>query len=104
MGLLRDGIKAGVVKPLNRTVFQRDEAEKAFRYMGTGTHIGKVLIKVCKVNNSDFHGLFNSYDTALFLFNVYSIFLFYFIFVFVKYIKIYYNYNHSSISKSDIHY
>ena len=45
-GLLREGIKAGVVKPLNRTVFQRDEVEKAFRYMATGTHIGKVLIKV----------------------------------------------------------
>lgn len=46
MNLLREGIQNGVVKPLHRTVFQRNEIEKAFRYMGKGTHIGKVLIKV----------------------------------------------------------
>ena len=46
MELLREGIRSGVVKPLHRTVFQRDEVEDAFKYMGKGTHIGKVLIKV----------------------------------------------------------
>ena len=48
---MQDGIKSGVVKPLDRTIFQRDEAEKAFRYMAAGTHIGKVLIKVCGLDH-----------------------------------------------------
>ncbi|GJQ79756.1 hypothetical protein Trydic_g23233 [Trypoxylus dichotomus] len=39
-------IDCGVIKPLPRTVFQSDEVEKAFRYMGAGKHIGKVLIKI----------------------------------------------------------
>lgn len=44
--LLKEGIRSCVVKPLPRTVFQRDEIEKVFRYMGRGTHIGKILVKV----------------------------------------------------------
>ncbi|XP_054160814.1 fatty acid synthase-like [Oppia nitens] len=36
----------GCIKPLNRTVFGVNEAEKAFRYMTTGKHIGKVIIKI----------------------------------------------------------
>ncbi|GJQ79757.1 hypothetical protein Trydic_g23234 [Trypoxylus dichotomus] len=39
-------IDCGVIKPLPRTVFESDEVEKAFRYMGAGKHIGKVLIKI----------------------------------------------------------
>ncbi|GJQ70151.1 hypothetical protein Trydic_g19608 [Trypoxylus dichotomus] len=39
-------IDCGAIRPLSRTVFQRDEVEKAFRYIGAGKHIGKVLIKV----------------------------------------------------------
>ena len=52
--LMQDGIKNGVVKPLDRTIFQRDEVEKAFRYMAAGTHIGKVLIKVCGLDHLQF--------------------------------------------------
>lgn len=41
-------IKCGAVRPLPKTVFKDDEAEKAFRYMTTGKHIGKVLIQLRK--------------------------------------------------------
>lgn len=44
--LIDDGIKNGVVKPIDRTVFQLDQADKAFRYMTNGKHIGKVLIRI----------------------------------------------------------
>src|SRR5882724_5761778 len=44
--LLDDGIKKGVVRPIERTVFVNNEAEDAFRYMTTGKHVGKVLIKI----------------------------------------------------------
>ena len=36
----------GCVKPLNTTVFKASEAEKAFRYMTTGKHIGKIVFKI----------------------------------------------------------
>ncbi|CAH1774053.1 unnamed protein product [Owenia fusiformis] len=44
--LVEQGIKEGVVKPLNTTVFARTDVENAFRFMGQGKHIGKVVIKV----------------------------------------------------------
>ncbi|XP_071066957.1 fatty acid synthase isoform X2 [Dasypus novemcinctus] len=44
--LLRAGIRDGVVQPLQRTVFRRDQVEDAFRYMAQGRHIGKVLVQV----------------------------------------------------------
>ncbi|GAB6033129.1 hypothetical protein CHUAL_012739 [Chamberlinius hualienensis] len=44
--LVTKGIKDGVVKPLTRHVYSKDEAETAFRFMASGKHIGKVLIKV----------------------------------------------------------
>ena len=39
-------MKAGIIKPLPRTVFQASEVESAFRHMTTGTHIGKLLLKI----------------------------------------------------------
>ncbi|CAG2111135.1 unnamed protein product, partial [Medioppia subpectinata] len=36
----------GCVRPINRTVFPAAEAEKAFRYMTTGKHIGKILLRM----------------------------------------------------------
>lgn len=39
-------IDCGAIKPLVRTVFESDQVEQAFRYMGAGKHIGKVLIKI----------------------------------------------------------
>jgi len=44
--LLTKGIKSGAVKPLQSSVFDRDEVETAFRFMAQGKHIGKVLVKV----------------------------------------------------------
>ncbi|KAF8774576.1 Fatty acid synthase like protein [Argiope bruennichi] len=46
MKLITDGIKSGVVKPLERTVFDRNAIEDAFRYMSKGVHVGKVLLKI----------------------------------------------------------
>lgn len=39
-------IESGAVVPLPRTVFGKDESEKAFRYMMTGKHMGKVLLQI----------------------------------------------------------
>ncbi|CAL1283309.1 unnamed protein product [Larinioides sclopetarius] len=44
--LFKEGIVSGVVKPLDRTVFDKNSIEKPFRYMTKGIHIGKVLIKI----------------------------------------------------------
>ncbi|KAH7644723.1 fatty acid synthase-like protein 3 [Dermatophagoides farinae] len=43
---INDGIKNGVVKPIDRTVFEIDHIEQAFRHMINGKHIGKVLIRI----------------------------------------------------------
>ena len=43
---MMEGIKSGMVQPLQSTVFDKDSIEGAFRYMAGGKHIGKVLIKV----------------------------------------------------------
>ena len=44
--LVSNGIRDGTVRPLETTVFERDDIETAFRFMAQGKHIGKVLIKV----------------------------------------------------------
>ncbi|XP_055683221.1 fatty acid synthase-like [Lutzomyia longipalpis] len=44
--LIYDGIESGAVRPLPRTVFNNQEVEEAFRFMASGKHIGKVLIKL----------------------------------------------------------
>ena len=36
----------GCVKPYNKIVFNANEADKAFRYMTTGKHIGKIVIRI----------------------------------------------------------
>ena len=36
----------GCVKPFNKIVFNANEADKAFRYMTTGKHIGKIVIRI----------------------------------------------------------
>lgn len=43
---LQEFIDLGAIKPLVRTVFESDQIEQAFRYMGAGKHIGKVLLKM----------------------------------------------------------
>ena len=44
--LFSQGIKDGAVKPLNATVFDKDDIEGAFRFMAQGKHVGKVVVKV----------------------------------------------------------
>lgn len=44
--LLEQGIRDGVVKPLETTVFEASEIVSAARYMARGTHVGKVLLRV----------------------------------------------------------
>ncbi|XP_063635796.1 fatty acid synthase-like [Cydia splendana] len=44
--LVAEGIAAGVVRPLPTTAYGEGQLEQAFRYMATGKHIGKVLIRV----------------------------------------------------------
>lgn len=46
--LINELIDNEAIKPLNVNLFECDEVEKAFRFMGTGKHIGKVIIEVCK--------------------------------------------------------
>ncbi|GFU38618.1 fatty acid synthase [Nephila pilipes] len=44
--LIYDGIANGAVRPLSSILFDYKEAEHAFRYMASGKHIGKVIIKI----------------------------------------------------------
>ncbi|CAB3260160.1 unnamed protein product [Arctia plantaginis] len=41
-----EGMKSGAVRPLPATVFSDHQLEQAFRYMATGKHIGKVVLRV----------------------------------------------------------
>uniref|UniRef100_A0A1W7RAJ9 Fatty acid synthase n=1 Tax=Hadrurus spadix TaxID=141984 RepID=A0A1W7RAJ9_9SCOR len=44
--LVTDGIKTGVVQPLKTAVYDQNKIEEAFRFMASGRHIGKVVIKI----------------------------------------------------------
>nr|XP_034178573.1 fatty acid synthase [Osmia lignaria]XP_034178581.1 fatty acid synthase [Osmia lignaria] len=44
--LVSEGIKNGAVRPLPSTVFSEQQIEQSFRFMATGKHIGKVLLKL----------------------------------------------------------
>jgi fatty acid synthase len=48
---LHENSNNGCIKPINRTVFKPTEAEQAFRYMTTGKHIGKIVIKMREEEN-----------------------------------------------------
>ncbi|GFR04592.1 fatty acid synthase [Trichonephila clavata] len=52
--LIYDGIANGFVRPLSSIVFDFKEAESAFRYMASGKHIGKVILKQT-TNCENFH-------------------------------------------------
>ncbi|XP_067206014.1 fatty acid synthase-like [Linepithema humile] len=40
------------IQPIARKIFEKDEVEAAFRYMAAGKHIGKIIIKMHKENES----------------------------------------------------
>ncbi|KAL0271260.1 UNVERIFIED_CONTAM: hypothetical protein PYX00_008407 [Menopon gallinae] len=44
--LMNEGIKSGAVRPLPSTVFSESQVEQAFRFMASGKHIGKVLLRI----------------------------------------------------------
>ncbi|XP_072763175.1 fatty acid synthase-like [Anoplolepis gracilipes] len=50
--IIKEGLKNGAIKPLCRKVFERDDIEAAFRYMAAGKHIGKIMIKIHKEDES----------------------------------------------------
>lgn len=39
-------IKSGIIQPIFATVFAVNELEKAYRYLSTGKHVGKVVMKI----------------------------------------------------------
>lgn len=45
-GLIEKDLKAGIILPLQSTVFQANELEGAYRFLSTGKHVGKVLIQL----------------------------------------------------------
>ncbi|GFV31383.1 fatty acid synthase [Trichonephila clavipes] len=61
--LLYDGIANGCVRPLNSIVFDYKEVENAFRYMASGKHIGKVVIKSKRWSHT------NEFEHALFIYS-----------------------------------
>ncbi|XP_049809979.1 fatty acid synthase isoform X1 [Schistocerca nitens] len=44
--LVTEGIKSGAVRPLPATVYSENQVEQAFRFIGSGKHIGKVVLKI----------------------------------------------------------
>ncbi|XP_063931279.1 fatty acid synthase [Zophobas morio] len=44
--LVTEGIASGAVRPLPSTVFSENQAEQAFRFMASGKHIGKVVLRI----------------------------------------------------------
>ena len=44
--LVAKDLKRGIIQPLYSTVFGVNELEKAYRFLGTGKHIGKVVLKI----------------------------------------------------------
>lgn len=51
--LIDDGIRDGTVRPLKRTVFDSDKVEDAFRFMASGKHIGKVVLRIRDETSDD---------------------------------------------------
>lgn len=54
--LVDDDIKSGIVKPLKANVFDANDVEQAFRFMASGRHMGKVLLKI-RENPTDIESL-----------------------------------------------
>lgn len=46
MNFIKKDIANGIVQPLPSTVYMAHELEKAFRFLMSGKHIGKVMIQV----------------------------------------------------------
>ncbi|GFS43887.1 fatty acid synthase, partial [Nephila pilipes] len=44
--MIQDDMRTGAIKPLDRTLFDRNSVEDAFKYMTKGIHVGKILLKI----------------------------------------------------------
>lgn len=44
--LIEKDLQNGIIKPLPATIFNVNEIEKAFRYLSSGKHVGKVVVKI----------------------------------------------------------
>jgi fatty acid synthase, animal type len=51
--MVEKDLESGLIQPLHSTVFQVNEVEKAFRYLSTGKHVGKVLIQIRENEKSE---------------------------------------------------
>lgn len=50
--MIEKDLKTGIIQPLHSTVFKVNEVEKAFRFLSTGKHIGKVLVQIRETEKS----------------------------------------------------
>lgn len=44
--LVEKDLRRGVIQPLHSTLFEVNELEKAYRFLSTGKHVGKVVLKI----------------------------------------------------------
>jgi fatty acid synthase len=44
--IVQNDLDRGIIKPLKTTVFDAKDIEQAFRYLASGKHVGKVLLKI----------------------------------------------------------
>lgn len=51
--MMERDLDSGLIQPLHTTVFQVNEVEKAFRFLSTGKHVGKVLIQIRENEKSE---------------------------------------------------
>lgn len=49
--MINDDIKSGIIKPLKTTVYEASEVEKAIRFLASGKHVGKIVLKVRENEN-----------------------------------------------------
>ena len=44
--MIERDIKSGIIKPLKTNIFEASQVEQAFRFLASGKHIGKVILKI----------------------------------------------------------
>ncbi|KAG5669844.1 hypothetical protein PVAND_000135 [Polypedilum vanderplanki] len=49
--LMGESLETGIMKPLNYTIFDAADVKKAFQFMASGNHIGKILLKIRESND-----------------------------------------------------
>lgn len=48
---MKEHMKNGIIKPLTSTVFEACDIQNAFRYLASGKHVGKVLLRLRESEN-----------------------------------------------------